>query len=347
MPKLNDWSVVGLIGLIAAIGIACSGSPDSPPVPPQTTTQAPAISVPPATGTVTGKIAFQSDRTGNPNIFVMNADGSGVSQLTSDDTEEANPAWSPDGSRIAYQSNRDFSGATSSIWFAPKSLEASDAADLHGGMDVYVITADGSGVKRLTTLNPEDEIDPAWSPDGSRIAFSSDRTDPEVTGLLSDIFVMNADGSNIKQITTESGGGNFEPTWSPDGSRIAFTSNRDGNLDIFAMDSNGKSPTNLTNNTTLDLQPVWSPNADRIAYASFAGGNFEVFVMDADGSNQTNLTNDASTDNDPAWSPDGSQIAFSSDRSGSLDIYVMNADGTNLRRVTTDTSSEFQPTWTR
>ncbi|MBI5293034.1 MAG: PD40 domain-containing protein [Chloroflexi bacterium] len=129
------------------------------------------------------------------------------------------------------------------------------------------------------------------------------------------------------------------------GGRIAFTSNRDGNREIYVMNADGLDPTRLTYNQAGDSDPAWSPDGARIAFSSERDGNWEIYVMNADGSDQTNLTNNSAADVPPAWSPDGARIAFYSYRDGNAEIYVMNADGSNQTRLTNNSANDYAPAW--
>lgn len=131
----------------------------------------------------------------------------------------------------------------------------------------------------------------------------------------------------------------------PAPNRIAFETNRDGNLEVYSMNADGTELTRLTFNPAADGNPAWSPDHRKIAFTSLRNGNPEIYVMNADGSNQTRLTNNAAIDDDPAWSPDGSKIAFWSSRNGNAEIYVMNADGSNQTRLTFDGRTDTQPEW--
>jgi Tol biopolymer transport system component len=126
---------------------------------------------------------------------------------------------------------------------------------------------------------------------------------------------------------------------------IAFHSDRDGNLEIYAMNANGLGQTNLTNHPASDADPEWSPDGSRIAFDTDRDGNFEIYAMNPDGSNPARLTNHPATDLHPAWSPNGSRIAFQSDRDGNFDIYVMNADGTGPTRLTKSQGPDLAPAW--
>jgi Tol biopolymer transport system component len=217
------------------------------------------------------------------------------------------------------------------------------------------MNADGSGQTNLTN-DPAIDSGPVWSPDGSRIAFTSGRDEPNPSTCLPscniEVYVMNADGSGQTNLTNDPGI-DSDPTWSPDGSRIAFTSDRDGDGEIYVINADGSGQTNLTDSPADDSGPTWSPDGGKIAFDSDRDGNSDVFVMNADGTDQTNLTN-----SDPifglsagsAWSPDGTRIAFINQVGASangLDISVMNADGSNLTSLTFTASPirHSSPTW--
>ena len=173
-----------------------------------------------------------------------------------------------------------------------------------------------------------------------QIAFYS----PSDNGGVGDIYVMNADGSgqvNLTNNPAEDDG----PVWSPDGTKILFHTNRDGNPEVYVMNADGSGQMNLTNNPALDYPAGWSPDGSKILFETNRDGNYEIYVMNADGSGQVNLTNNPASDADPAWSPDGSKIAFNSSRDGNVEVYVLNADGSGLRNLTNNPAGDLRPAW--
>lgn len=159
---------------------------------------------------------------------------------------------------------------------------------------------------------------------------------------------MSPDGSGVTQLTDEPGA-QFDPSWSPDGSMIAFVSVRDSRGvfccgEIFVMNADGSGLTNVTNTEDADdFDPAWSPDGTRIAFASFGPESKDIYVMTPDGTGLTRLTGGPGNDFMPAWSPDGSKIAFVSDRDGGQDIFVMNADGTGVTQLTDTQQLEANP----
>jgi Tol biopolymer transport system component len=245
----------------------------------------------------------------------MNADGTNQTRLTTDPATDDRPAFSTDGSKIVFHSNRD------------------------GDTNIYMMNADGSGQTRLT-IDPADDESPVFSPDGSKIAFWSERDGNK------EIYVMNADGTSQTRLTSDPME-DSDPAFSPDGSKIAFHSNRNGNGEIYVMNANGSgTPTNLTNHSAGDGDPVFSWDGSKIAFHSNREGNWEIHLMNADGSgNPINLTNHSVVDVSPAFNPGGSKIAFVSDRDSNYEIYVVNADGTNQSRLTNNPATDHYPSW--
>ena len=233
----------------------------------------------------------------------------------------AYPAYSPDGTSIAYMSNAD------------------------SDFDIYVVVPD-SGVRRRLTDAPGLDGQPVWSPDGARIAFRSMRDGH------SQIYVMEADGSNPTNLSR----GPFpdeHPVWTADGSRIVFASERprpaggEPSFDLFSMAADGSDVRRITDTAEVETYPALSPSDDRIACRRIlASGDWEVVILDADGNDVLNLTAHVGVDGWPAWSPDGRRLVFASERSGSSDLWVVEADGSGLRQLTRDPDGdERQPWW--
>ncbi|MHB0857783.1 MAG: DPP IV N-terminal domain-containing protein [Anaerolineae bacterium] len=158
------------------------------------------------------------------------------------------------------------------------------------------------------------------------------------------IYTMRSDGSDPVRLT-DGDHNDTSPMWSPDGRRIAFVSDRDGNREIYVMNANGSDQMNITSDGADDWTPSWSPDGQRIAFASFRDGNWEIYVMDAGGTNVTRLTRNTAADYAPGWSPDGEQLAFASNRNGNPDIYLMQADGSGQVRFTEDPATDQAPAW--
>lgn len=287
----------------------------------------------PATAAINGKLAFTSKLDGNTNLFSQPTPSGAWTRLTTNAGEDAQAAWSPDGTRIAFRSIRD-----------------------GRYYEVYVMNADGTGQRALTvTPTPPTgarpySSQPAWSPDGARIVFRSNRDGD------ADIYTMSADGTDVRQVADMAGDERY-PSFSPDGSQILFQSNADGDRDIYVMNADGSGRRQLTvNDVIFDSAPMWSPDGREIAFermdaeTSQTSGAIhdsgEIHVMDAAGGNVRRLTTNAVHDEGPAWSPDGQSLVFTSEREDPAgDIWVMGADGAGARKVAGSAAIEESPDW--
>ncbi len=235
------------------------------------------------------------------------------------------PAQSPDGKRIAFASFRD------------------------GNREIYVMGADGSGPENLT-LHDAWDVNPAWSPDGERIAFVSDRNgDVEIwSGFNTDIFVMNADGSGLEQVTSDPESLSADhPAWSPGGTSIAFSkTDSEGYPEVFVQElSSGD--VRLVSEGRLAWSPSWSPDGRWIACIG-RGGN--LWVMAVDGGEARQLTfGDEFWDEEPSWSPDGTRIVFArvanEDSGMNYDLYVIPAEGGAAELITDHPNLDMAPWW--
>lgn len=224
--------------------------------------------------------------------------------------------------------------------------------DLEGDLNVWTMNPDGTGQMNLTPDSPREDAYPTWSPDGRRITFQSERVTPTNRTGDFEIFVMNADGSGLQQLTSNTYD-DEEPSWSPSGRWIVFGRDFDRvrgklDLDIMTMRATGGRERNLTKSPKVDdLQARWSPDGRRIAFTSERDGDYEIYTMNPRGSRVRQLTRNKENEEGPNWSPDGRRIAFNSNRDDKYEIYTMRANGTDPKRltITTGESGNSEPAW--
>jgi len=294
-----------------------------------------------------GHIAFSSDRSGDWDVYVMPAQGGLPINLTRDPGWDLYASWSPDGRFIAFSSTRD----------------APDPAHPEANREIYVMAADGSQVRRLT-FHPAADTAPAWSPDGTRIAFVSNRhpINPDQVGDWWEIYAVDVRSGETVRLTSRNGYAT-DPAWSPDGRHLAYAFSTSPNWtcttnwDIYVLDLTTLQEQRLTSHCGFDGYPRWSPDGRRMAFTRcdtmlfclFSRDN-DIWTMNPDGTGQVNLTrDDAAQDYFPAWSPDGAHIAFSSDRQATgdtFDVYVLAADGSSLANLTSHPrANDIAPYW--
>ena len=314
-------------------------------------------------------IAFRSTRGDHmSSIYLVNPDGSGLVRLPST-SDERSPVWSPDGRRLAFlwglgdlyvmtpgagdrtrlfQNNRA-GGVRASVGTARWSPDGTMIAfevgldSLCGGLpcirvQLWKVNSDGTGLRKLAGGSR-----PAWSPDGRTILFGNNQG----------IATIEPDGGGLKQLTVPLQYQPEEATWSPDGSRLAFTLRASSGADeIFTMNRDGTRLVRLTPVGGSDLGPKWSPDGSRIAFRMDLMGPVDhtsgLGVMNADGSGRSIVADVELEDVDFTWSPDGGRLAFAVSidfRVGDRDVYVVNVDGSGLSNLTRNPATDQWPSW--
>lgn len=273
-----------------------------------------------------GKIAFASSGGSTNQLYVMEPDGSNrVSLFAVVPGVIGGYSWSPDGTRLA-------------VAIAPVGEPSSD---------IYVL--DGTTYERTPLVEHQnDDMSPAWSPDGEWIAFVSNRANDYR------VYRVRSDGTDVQQLTFGAdrhhvGDGlpaDWLGSWSPDGAQIAFFSDSDGDQEVYVMDADGGNPTQLTDDAATDVMPVWSPDKEWIAFASDRGGDFGVYRMRPDGSGAHAVVDGPGNEFGPTWSPDGQYLAYSWDEGGtSASIYVVPAGGGSAVKLSASEGHETGPKW--
>jgi len=277
-------------------------------------------------GVARTKIAFVSDRDGLrltgtvesrvvKEVYICDYDGANQRRLTTNQTLNINPTWSPDARSIAYTSYR------------------------RGIPDIFI-----SNIYQGTMENPlrtrgEENFLPVWSPDGTRIAFQSNRDGN------AEIYVMNRDGSGIRRVTTHPMD-DTTPTWSPSGNQIAFTSNRSGSPQIYVVDVDGLNLRLMTRESYCD-RATWSPAPyNEIAYAARTGAGFDIVVLDVATRERRQLTFGEGSNESPAFAANGRHVVFSSTRSGRSQLYTVERTGKDVRLLT-KIGNNKTPDWSK
>lgn len=242
-------------------------------------------------------------------------------QLTFDSANDQNPLWSPDGSKIAFSTQR-----------------------AHGNFDIWIMNSDGSAQSSLTSLPDNDAVNlpgSAWCQQTDRIVFSSDMSGPE------DVWSVKSDGTGLQQHATTAFQ-DYEPSWSPTCDRIAFQSQRSGNWDIYTIKADGTDLRRLTTDPADDWNPNWSPISDEIIFQSFRTGQWKLWKVPASGGQPSQVTTGSSEDTDCSWSRDGRYVLYSTDAGGSggARIAFIDMQGSHQPTlVTTGNSYDGAPCW--
>jgi serine/threonine protein kinase/Tol biopolymer transport system component len=279
-------------------------------------TPVPAVIPSPTRQPAGGKwIAFNSQRSGNADIYLVDINGNNLAQLTTSPAHDLYPSWSPDGRQIVYQTNEG------------------------GDQELAVIDIATKNVRKLTS-NGCDDWGPSWSPDGVWIAYYSNCNGER------NIYKIRANGDDSQQLTFESGSYNWFPSWSPDGKKITFSSNRSGKYHIYVMNANGNNQQELAQGCVS----YFSPDGTRILYGVYCNDTGDLWLVNADGSNQHPVTSDCECKN-ATWSPDGKSIVFEKSRSvseGPFAIFIMSLDAPqdyNWIQIVGDDINGRSPVW--
>ena len=261
------------------------------------------------------KIAFSSDRD-EPRvkeIYTMDFDGESQRRVTSSRTLSLAPDWSPDGTKLVYQSyEKDSPG-------------------------LWLIGKDGND-KRNIPVPTQLNASPSFSPDGKTIAYCG-----SVKGNT-EIFTVQTDGSSLKRLT-ENAAIDSTPRWSPNGRELAFTSNRQGSPQIFIMDLEGANVRRVTQAGNWNDEAAFSPDGGRLAFACRNEGDFQICVMDIASGRTVQISSGPGAHEGPTWSPDGSKIAWEVQRGSSTQVAVGNADGSGTARIVTSSGNNYSPSW--
>jgi len=243
-------------------------------------------------------------------------------RLTQDGLYRQRPAWSPDQKVLVFAKHE-----AGTIFLFQRVL--------------------ASGQETRLTDRTDPEFDAVWSPDGTRLAFTFDKTSPNQGDL--ELYTITAEGKDLQRVTGTEGKLSHEesPAWSADGQWLAYSSTRDDNQEIYRIRPNGKDRQRLTNDPALDAHPAWSPDGRQVAFATNRWGDLELALVDVETAKVQRLTDSRGLDDYPAFSPDGKTLAFTSNRDGNFEIYLLDLTSGVVRNLTRSRSLENFPTWTR
>jgi eukaryotic-like serine/threonine-protein kinase len=293
--------------------------PTRPVMPTRTMTP---TAVPTPMGGGQAQIAFASDRSGVPEIYLMNLDGTGLQKITDILEGACQPSWSPDGSKIVFTSPCSRTGDNT-----------------YPGSSLFMINADATELTPLPTL-PGGDFDPVWSPDGKRILFTSIRNN-----AISQLFILDLATYEVTHLPDPDNRDNFQGTWSPDGTKIAFVGPRN---QIWIMNADGSERIIISRPSNyINRNPNWSPDGQSIVFSQFAPETFSWLALGKPeaGSISVILSQDHPMAK-ASFSPDGFWIVFQGRIEGSSrDLFVMTRNGVGRQRLTNDPANNFDPTW--
>jgi Tol biopolymer transport system component len=261
-----------------------------------------------------GNLVFASNRDGAYAVYGRQTDGSELVRLTGGPGSARQPALTADGT-LAYVTESD------------------------GGRSMIRKAGGGEGEERALFVG----VEPAWAPDGTRLAFSAN------VGGVSQVYTAALDGGAPLQVTAEDAYAG-QPTWSPDGTRLAYVAEREGNWDIWIAAAGSGEAHRLTEDPAMDWSPSWSPDGSKLAFVSNRGGSHQIYVMETDGSRIRMLSDVTAGAESPAWSPDGFWLAFvayTGDGTGinAREIHLVRSDGQSQVRLTYNDYDDTEVEW--
>lgn len=282
-------------------------------------------------GMYLSRVVASSDRGGGEfkEIYTMDWDGANVEKITNHNTIALSPVWSPDATKVAYTA------------FVQRAKTKTRNADLF----LYDLT---NGKRWLVSYRQGVNSGASFSKDGKNIFLTLSQ------GGTPDIFKMTLDGELVSKLTNGPRGAmNVEPSVSPDGSKIAFSSDRSGQTMIHIMGADGSNPKRVTFAGKFNASPSWAPDGSRIAFAGWAEDHFDIFTMKDDGTDMVRITSAKKANGkwaqneDPVFSPDGRFLMYTSNRTGTNQLFISNLDGSEERRITDDKHNYFKPKWSK
>lgn len=269
-------------------------------------------------GVADTEIAFISTRSGEREVYVMDANGANVRAATRSSSIKAFPDWMPNGQGILY------------------STYLKD-----GVQDVFLSSRGRSRAGRILrdVLPGAPKYRGVFAPDGEELALVA-----SIDGAA-DLFRVRRNGRRLVRLTDNAPIIDIAPSWSPDGRQIAFVSDRSGTPQVYVMDADGQNQRRLTYQSSYSATPAWSPDGRWIAYGVRAEGKFDLYLIDPTGEVTVPLVVHRGNDQSPSWSPDGRKIVFASDRRGRSDLYVIDVSGGRLQRLTRAVKDNLTPAW--
>ena len=265
---------------------------------------------------------YQTDTFGNFEIMSIEISSNEVSRLTNNSANDFSPTYISAINQIGFTS------------------------DKNNDWGLYTIDLSGENINEIISEKNTSIDYPDWSPDGSLIVASVvENCEIPKTNCYYDIYTMTADGKSLKNLT-ETTASEWVPAWSPNGQKIAFASDRDGDSEVFVMDKDGSNLEKLTDNAGYDGRPRWSPDGKTISFETDRdGGDWDIYVMNADGSNLKPITANTVSEFSQSWSPDGNWLVYVSNADGDNEIFIIDTNGQNQLRLTNNDFNDISPVW--